>query len=90
MKLIPNKTNLLYFSGPHCSQCKSVTAFIDGLSNPKINVIKKDVSTPDGIKSASKYSVMSVPSLFLFEGNKLTKTYTGNVNITELAALLPS
>ena len=68
-----NKT-ILYFSAPWCGPCKTLGPIMDKLSGLfNIRKINCDVDT----EMAAKYSVRSVPTLILLEGNKEINRVTG-------------
>jgi putative thioredoxin len=68
-----NKT-ILYFSAPWCGPCKTLGPIMDKLSGLfNIRKINCDVDT----EIAAKYSVRSVPTLILLEGNKEINRVTG-------------
>ncbi|MEW5908655.1 MAG: thioredoxin domain-containing protein [Thermodesulfobacteriota bacterium] len=69
---------LAYFWAPWCPTCKTTSPIIDefaSLSRGRIRVVKVNVDTSP--QSASKYDVMSVPSLLIFDNGALQETITG-------------
>jgi thioredoxin 1 len=68
-----NKT-ILYFSAPWCGPCKVLGPRMDNLSGLfDIRKINCDVDT----EMAAKYSVRSIPTLVLLEGDKEVRRITG-------------
>lgn len=68
-----NKT-ILYFSAPWCGPCKTLGPRMDKLSGLfNIRKINCDVDT----EMAAKYSVRSVPTLILLDGDREVKRVTG-------------
>jgi putative thioredoxin len=68
-----NKT-ILYFSAPWCGPCKTLGPTMDKLSGLfNIRKINCDVDT----EMAAKYSVRSVPTLVLLDGDKEINRVTG-------------
>lgn len=72
------KAVLVDFWAPWCGPCRIMGPIIDELAGEigeKAKVGKLNVEeNPD---TASKYSVMSIPSLKIFKGGQIAKEFTG-------------
>ncbi len=69
---------LVDFWAPWCAPCRVVSPIIEELGteyNGKIKVAK--INVDDNSETASKYSVMSIPSIFIFKNGKPVKTMVG-------------
>ena len=69
---------LVDFWAPWCAPCRVVSPIIEELGteyNEKIKVTK--INVDDNPETASKYSVMSIPSIFIFKNGKPVKTMVG-------------
>jgi len=56
-----------YFTAKWCGSCKATTAICRKLQTERtdVTVTIYDIDTPDGRVAASKYNVMSLPSIFI-------------------------
>ncbi len=71
-ELIHAGTHLVDFYAEWCGPCKMLAPILEQVDD-KINIIKVDVDTHEGL--ASKYRVMSVPTLIYFkDGEKIKET----------------
>lgn len=69
---------LVDFWAPWCGPCKIVSPTIEGLATDyagKIKVGKLNVD--ENPETASKYGVMSIPTIFIFKGGQPVKTLIG-------------
>ena len=71
-----------------CGPCKMLSPIIDELANEinDVNFYKLNVDENEEI--ASKYSIMSIPTLLIFENGKLKTTSVGLKSKEELKELL--
>ena len=69
---------LVDFMAPWCASCKALSPIINGVAQKfkdKIKVVKLDVGeNPD---SATKFAVMSLPTLLIFRDGKAVNQITG-------------
>ncbi len=76
-EIIKNETVLVDFYADWCGPCKMMSKVIDDLSN-EINDVKfAKVNVDIENKLASKYSVMSIPTLILFKNGNMVKKMVG-------------
>jgi len=69
---------LVDFWAPWCGPCKIVSPTIEALAKDyegKVKVGKLNVD--DNPETASKYGVMSIPTVFVFKGGQPVKTLVG-------------
>ncbi len=69
---------LVDFWAPWCAPCRVVSPIIEELGaeyQGKLKVGK--INVDDNSETASKYSVMSIPSIFIFKNGKPIKTMVG-------------
>lgn len=69
---------LVDFWAVWCAPCKMVVPTLDHLARTfgdKLRVVKLNVD--ENMTTASKYGVMSIPTLLLFKGGKIEETIVG-------------
>lgn len=78
-EVLQNKTSVLVdFWAPWCAPCRIVGPVVEELAKEydgKAKVVKLNVD--DNPNTASKYNVMSIPTLIVFKGGKPVKTIIG-------------
>jgi len=78
---------IVMFSSKQCQPCKIVTPILEELTKEaKIKFLK--INVEESPKIATKYSVMSVPSTFLFKNGKVIKNIYGNPGKVKLRKLV--
>lgn len=80
-KEIKDKKILVDFYASWCGPCRMLTEVLESIED-KIDILKVDVDKFPEI--ASKYGVMSIPNLILFENNQVIKNQVGFLNENEL------
>lgn len=76
---------LVDFSASWCGPCKALAPVIDELAKEyagKFKVCKLNVD--DGQETATKYGVMSVPTLMIFKGGKVIEQSVGALGKQQL------
>lgn len=69
---------LVDFWAPWCGPCKMVGPIVEELAKEyegKLKVVKLNVD--DNQDTASKYNIMSIPSLLIFKNGEVVKTMIG-------------
>ncbi len=70
---------------PWCGPCKALTPTIDELAvemKGKVNIVK--VNVDESPQVATKYQVMSIPTLLLFKGGQVQEQIIGLVPKTKI------
>ncbi|GDX62171.1 thioredoxin [Candidatus Levyibacteriota bacterium] len=69
---------LVDFWAPWCGPCRMVTPIIEELANEyKGKVLIGKMNVDENQDTASKYSIMSIPSILIFKKGKPVKTMVG-------------
>jgi thioredoxin 1 len=69
--ILETKMVLVYFWGPHCSPCKAVVPVIEELAKEyKGGVEFAKLNVEESPFVASKYGVMSLPTILIFRNGK--------------------
>lgn len=69
------KKVLIDFFTPWCKFCPTVESSLERLSNSGVKIFKVDISKSPNV--ASKYSIMSVPTVMAFKDGEIAGTLTG-------------
>ena len=82
-KEISNKKILVDFYADWCGPCKMLAEVLKEVQDKlEVDVLKVDVDKFPEI--AERYSVFSIPTLYLIENNNIIKKHTGYLNPNEL------
>lgn len=79
---------LIYFWGPNCGMCRSVTVIVDKLATERSDVLKVNVA--ESLALARRFGVMATPSLAVVERGVLTNLVVGAKSEAQIRALLES
>lgn len=77
---------LIYFWGPTCAMCRSVTPIVDRLAAERGDVLKVNVA--ESLALARHFGVMATPSLAVVERGVLKKLVVGAKNEKQIRALI--
>ena len=72
-----NETIFIDFYATWCMPCKTMTPIIEELAkeNKEVKFLKVDVDKNNEL--ATKYNVMSIPTMLIIKNGKVTKTFVG-------------
>lgn len=72
-----DKTTIVDFYADWCTPCKMMSPIIDNIAeeNNNIKVAKLNVDESEDI--ASKYNIMSIPTIIIFKNGKEEKRFVG-------------
>lgn len=69
---------LVDFWAPWCGPCRQIAPMIDQLASENVGSIKiGKVNVDDNPKISQEYGVMSIPTLMVFKGGKVTDRFVG-------------
>ena len=87
-ELINNKLVLVDFYATWCGPCRMISPLIDEIAeeNTNLTVVKVDVDKYPNI--ATKYGIMSIPTLKVFKNGKEEKTSIGYIEKDAIKDLL--
>jgi len=77
---------LVDFFTPYCKHCPSVENKLEKIAKDGIKIVKMDVLKSPS--TASKYSIMSVPTVMSFENGRVTNMLTGVRGESEYAEMI--
>lgn len=80
---------LVDFWAPWCGPCRAVTPILEQLTakyNGKVKIGKLNVDEEPAL--ASKFRVMSIPTLILFKGGNIVKQMVGLRSVQELEDMI--
>lgn len=65
------------FYADWCGPCRMMSPIIDEIAEENSNIKVGKVNCDDEINLATKFDVMSIPTILIFKDGKLTKTFVG-------------
>lgn len=71
------KKVLLDFWAPWCAPCRMVAPIVDEIANERPDIKVGKVNVDDEIELASKYGIMSIPTLLVIENGEVVNKVTG-------------
>ena len=83
------KTVLVDFYATWCGPCKMMAPIIESIASElegKVKVCKVD--TDQNLELAQKYGIMSIPTIMIFKGGEVIKTFIGLTDKNEILELL--
>jgi thioredoxin 1 len=86
-----DKPVLVDFSATWCGPCRQIAPYIDQLADEyagRAKVAKLDID--DSPKTAARYGIRGVPTLYVFKDGKVVAKQTGAVPKTVIAKLIES
>ena len=79
------KTVILDFYADWCGPCKMMSPIIDGVAEELGEEVKVGkVNTDENLELAQKFNIMSIPTIMIFKGGNVVKTFVGVTDKTEL------
>lgn len=80
---------LVDFWADWCGPCKKIAPMIEDLSKDykeKVKIAKLNVD--EGVKTATNFGIMSIPTVMLFKNGKVVKQIVGVVSKKELSSMI--
>ena len=71
------KKVLLDFWAPWCAPCRMVAPIVDEVANERPDIKVGKVNVDEEIELASKYGIMSIPTLLVIENGEVVNKVTG-------------
>ena len=79
------KTVILDFYADWCGPCKMMSPIIDGVAEELGEEVKVGkVNTDENLELAQKFNITSIPTIMIFKGGNVVKTFVGVTDKTEL------
>ena len=79
------KTVLVDFYADWCGPCKMMSPIIDNIAEELGDSIKVGkVNTDENMELAEEFGIMSIPTIMIFKGGQVTKTFNGVTSKSEI------
>ena len=79
---------LIDFYADWCGQCKMMSPVIDKIAEENSTVKVGKVNVDENPEIASKYGIMSIPTIMIFENGNLMKKFIGLTSKSEIESEL--
>lgn len=80
-----DKPVIVDFYAVWCGPCKMMSPIIDALAEELGETAKVGkVNTDENLELAQKFGIMSIPTIMIFKGGNIAKTFVGVTDKTEL------
>ena len=84
-----DKTVLVDFYADWCGPCKMMSPIIDNIAEELGDSIKVGkVNTNENMELAEEFGIMSIPTIMIFKGGQVTKTFNGVTSKSEILEVL--
>lgn len=84
-----DKTVLVDFYADWCGPCKMMSPIIDNIAEELGDSIKVGkVNTDENMELAEEFGIMSIPTIMIFKGGQVTKTFNGVTSKSEILEVL--
>ena len=80
-----DKPVIVDFYAVWCGPCKMMSPIIDAVAEELGETVKVGkVNTDENLELAQKFGIMSIPTIMIFKGGNIVKTFVGVTDKTEL------
>ncbi|MBR2704887.1 MAG: thioredoxin [Clostridia bacterium] len=84
-----DKTVLVDFYADWCGPCKMMSPIIDNIAEELGDSIKVGkVDSDENMDLAEEYGIMSIPTIMIFKGGQVVKTFNGVTSKSEILEAL--